>query len=89
MNSLPAKIRNGDQFCIERNGDGLKKRLQVLRFPEQEPTNYYVGRVTFVKSRTCIDVTIPGNRFQVIPKWDNNTSSCHLHVGTNSSKYGK
>ena len=26
MNSLPAKIRNGDQFCIERNGDGLKKQ---------------------------------------------------------------
>ena len=81
MNSLPATLRGSDKFCVEHNGDGLNKRLRVRRHPEQEPANYYVGAVTFVKSSTYIDVITPGGRFRVVPEWDNSTSSCKLHVG--------
>ena len=87
MNSLPATLRGSDKFWVEHNGDGLNKRLRVRRHPEQEPANYYVGAVTFVKSSTCIDVVIaPGDNFRVVPKWENSTSSCQLHVGEQQLK---
>ena len=80
VNQLDSENRHQRTFQIERNEDGLKETIQVQCFPDGKPGNLYNGGVTFVKTRTSIEVFALDKKFQMIPEWDNKNCVCLLQV---------
>ncbi|MCY4354283.1 MAG: hypothetical protein OXC09_05790 [Truepera sp.] len=80
-NKLPAESRQGFQFKVERNGEGITPMLRVSRFVGGNPAAPDRYHVTFEKSVLTIRVhRPPSTPLLARPEWDDEAQSCRLYI---------
>ena len=79
MNGLTEEQRRGYSFSAEREDEGRYPSLTVRRTEPTEKDSV----VSFMKMRDMIAVGGSGQSFEVVPRWNNETSSCNLYVDGN------
>ena len=79
-NALSDDIRQGYTFSIERNGEGLRYRIQVSSVVPPHSRGYKTTSVLFEKSERHIRVTGDYGEFNVSPMWNAITATCELQI---------